>query len=104
MVGFKLSLFLSTSLFVCSGWGFSLSYEASGIVPQGLIHQKTVVGGLSGIVYDNDKIYAVSDDTGRVSEPRFYILNFTVKKNLLQITPRETVIVDPQKKFLKKED
>ncbi len=103
-MGFRAILFLSTYLFFASAVGFTLKYEASAVIPNGLIHQKTVVGGLSGIVYNNDKIYAVSDDTGRVSEPRFYILNITFKKNSLSVSPLESVIVDPKKKFLKQED
>lgn len=108
MVGFRAILFLSTSLSVflsaTCAWGFSLKYEASGLIANDVIHQKTVVGGLSGITYRDNKIYAVSDDTGRVSEPRFYVLNLKINKTSLEIKPLETVVVDPKKKFLKKED
>jgi hypothetical protein len=54
-------------------------------IPNGLSFQKTELGGLSGITYDakNDLFYAISDDRGQKSPPRFYTLKIDLGKGEL---------------------
>jgi hypothetical protein len=54
--------------------------------PTGLSFQKTEVGGLSGITYDerNDLYYAISDDRGQKANTRFYTLKINLSKGSLQ--------------------
>ncbi len=54
--------------------------------------KKTKIGGLSGAFFIGDRLYALSDDRGRVNEPRFYVFKVKMKseKSGLQVE------VDPE--------
>ncbi|WYL96857.1 MAG: esterase-like activity of phytase family protein [Gloeotrichia echinulata IR180] len=56
------------------------------ILPTGLTFQKTQVGGLSGITYDQKKdlYYAISDDRSEKAPARFYTLKIDLSKGTLQ--------------------
>lgn len=63
--------------------------------------KKTKIGGLSGAFFVGDSLYALSDDRGRVNEPRFYVfkVKMTSKKSSLQaeVVPDEVVFIKPDK-------
>lgn len=48
------------------------------ILPHKMKFEKSTVGGLSGIVWDESesKLYAICDDRGNIDEPRFYQFSF----------------------------
>jgi hypothetical protein len=71
----------------------SNSVEISGInfigeatLAKGLTFQKTEVGGLSGITYDekNDLYYAISDDRGKQAPARFYTFKIDLSNGSLK--------------------
>lgn len=51
---------------------FRLRFIAETSIAPGKIFEKSVIGGLSGIVWHDGKLYALSDDKGRLGEPRFF--------------------------------
>lgn len=63
--------------------------------------KKTKIGGISAAFFIKDNLYALSDDRGRVNEPRFYIFNIKVKsgnKDLqFEIEPKEVVTIHTQR-------
>jgi hypothetical protein len=44
------------------------------------------VGGLSGILWEKNKLYAVSDDRGKYGVPRFYELDLKIKNGKAELT------------------
>ncbi|WP_016951379.1 esterase-like activity of phytase family protein [Anabaena sp. PCC 7108] len=75
-----ISNFASASVIVS---GIEFIGEAT--LPTGLSFQKTEVGGLSGITYDDktDLYYAISDDRGEKAPPRFYTLKIDLSQGKL---------------------
>ncbi|HLP90123.1 MAG TPA: esterase-like activity of phytase family protein [Nostocaceae cyanobacterium] len=63
----------------------SIEFIGQATLPTGSLFQKTEVGGLSGITYDkkNELYYAISDDRGQKSSPRFYTLKINLSKGKL---------------------
>ncbi|MEK6773767.1 MAG: esterase-like activity of phytase family protein [Bdellovibrionota bacterium] len=64
--------------------------------------KKSKIGGLSGAFFLKDHLYALSDDRGKVNEPRYYV--FSVKlstKNQkldLEITPTDVIYIKTNSK------
>lgn len=79
----------------------SLKLEATGEISHNLKFQNTVIGGLSGVNFHEGVLYAISDDPGRVSEPRFYSFSFTQKGNKIELQPKTLAFTDHNKKFFK---
>jgi hypothetical protein len=46
--------------------------------PQNTIFNKTLIGGLSGVAFDKNQIWAVSDDRGQNNEPRIYTFDYEI--------------------------
>lgn len=76
-------------------WGFAshayalrLSYYGETAIATGTKFDKTVIGGLSGIVWNNGTLISVSDDKGRSGEPRFYEFDLKIEKNAVSLTPK----------------
>lgn len=69
-------LFISSAAF-----SLQLEFLAETELPKKPKFEKTTVGGLSGIYYNSKtgKTVAVSDDRGKINEPRFYDLNLELK-------------------------
>ncbi|MEA5618057.1 esterase-like activity of phytase family protein [Cronbergia sp. UHCC 0137] len=63
----------------------NIEFIGQTLLPTGLTYQKTEIGGLSGITYDNknDLYYAISDDRGEKADPRFYTLKIDLSKGNL---------------------
>jgi hypothetical protein len=64
----------------------AIEFIGQATFPKGLSFQKTEVGGLSGITYDekNDLYYAISDDRGQKAPARFYTLKIDLKNGSLK--------------------
>lgn len=70
--------------------------------------KKTTLGGFSGAFFKGNKLYILSDDRGRVNEPRFYIFNVKMQTGLssleAEINPEEVVFIsssaDKKMKYL----
>ncbi len=63
--------------------------------------KKTKIGGLSAAFFLKDKLYALSDDRGRVNEPRFYVFEVKLKtekgKLKVQVNPEKVVFIKANK-------
>jgi hypothetical protein len=64
----------------------SIEFIGEATVPKRLSFQKTEIGGLSGITYDNktDLYYAISDDRGQKAPARFYTFKIDLDQGYLQ--------------------
>lgn len=79
---------------VCLANEFSFHFEKLGRF-EIETHQlkKTKIGGLSAAFFLQDKLYVLSDDRGRVNEPRFYVFTVKLKTEEGKLKPQ----VDPEK-------
>lgn len=66
-----------------------LSYIGESSLPYGEKFKNSVIGGLSGISFHEDKLFALSDDRGRLSDERFYKFSLGVKKSTVTLKPEE---------------
>ncbi len=66
-------------------------------LPHKMKFEKSVIGGLSGLFYDSamDRIFAVCDDRGNISEPRFYQFKWDSAKGT--ITPEKVIFLTVNK-------
>ena len=84
---------------IASAKTVSLEYLTKAELSTDFKFKKTRVGGLSGLVYNPDKSLwtAVSDDRGRVQEPRFYDLDFQVTRHAknwkLTVNPKDVFFI-----------
>ncbi|UKP00452.1 esterase-like activity of phytase family protein [Nostoc sp. UHCC 0870] len=64
----------------------SIEFIGEATLPKRLSFQKTEIGGLSGITYDNktDLYYAISDDRGQKAPARFYTFKIDLDQGYLQ--------------------
>lgn len=100
------NLILILILILFCGWqaraAVVLQFLAKTSLPSDFKFKKTRVGGISGLVYEPErKIWiAVSDDRGRVQEPRFYEFDFKVSgKNgdwKLEAVPKDVFFLHPK--------
>ncbi len=64
--------------------------------------KKSKIGGLSGAFFLKDHLYALSDDRGKVNEPRYYVFSVTLstkdKKFDLKITPTDVIYIKSNSK------
>ncbi|UXR64354.1 esterase-like activity of phytase family protein [Bdellovibrio bacteriovorus] len=65
----------------------SLSYVGETSIKTGAEFQKTTIGGLSGIVWRDGRLLALSDDKGRIGEPRFYEFDLKVTSSSVTLKP-----------------
>jgi hypothetical protein len=79
-------ILLFTNLFSNSVEVSNIEFISEATLPNGLIFEKTEVGGLSGITYNakNNLYYAISDDRGQKASARFYTLKIDFTKGSLQ--------------------
>ncbi|MFZ4403955.1 MAG: esterase-like activity of phytase family protein [Pseudobdellovibrionaceae bacterium] len=94
----KISL-LFVMIFCC--WPFSVSaeeitlkYFAHKTIDSEFTFKKSLVGGLSAIVYKDGKIFTLSDDRGKEDVPRFFVWNFSVAENKINIQPTNVVYLE----------
>lgn len=79
------SLFAVSCLITCSVRAMSLQYIGETTVATGARYEKSVIGGLSAIVWQNNTLYALSDDKGHDGEPRFYEFDLKIDKKIALI-------------------
>ncbi|MEN0058376.1 MAG: esterase-like activity of phytase family protein [Bdellovibrio sp.] len=72
---------------------FQLRYVGETSIPTGQKFQKTVIGGLSGIAWKDKALYAVSDDKGKVGEPRFYKFDLKIAQGKVTLTPQKVFFI-----------
>lgn len=76
-----ISLISSTAL------ALQLEYMGEASLPRVTKFQGTTVGGLSAIVWSDGKLFALSDDRGKVAESRFYEFDLQIQKKTMTFTP-----------------
>ncbi len=84
----KLSLICSLLCAALSAQAMRLTYWGETVIRTGEKFQKTTIGGISGIAYNEGILYAVSDDKGRDGEPRFYEFTLTLKNKTVELKPK----------------
>ena len=87
--------------FIFGGLGFSsaqavtLKFEKlDRVVLSEKKFKKTKIGGLSALSISNNKIYALSDDRGRVNRPRMYVFNLNIEKDRIEIHPEKVIFIN----------
>jgi hypothetical protein len=80
LISFPFNNFASASSMISR-----IEFIGQATLPTGLTFQKTEIGGLSGITYDqkNDLYYAISDDQGQKAPPRFYTMKIDLSQGKL---------------------
>lgn len=71
-----------------SAKGMKLEYLGETSIPTGTQFLKTEIGGLSGIAYHENLLYALSDDKGRINNERFYAFNLKIDKKKVSLEPK----------------
>lgn len=88
------NLFLAGFLVLASSSAQALRLEYFGetSIATGTKFEKTVIGGLSAMTWQNNTLYVLSDDRGRISDPRFYEFDLKIAKaatnNAITLTPK----------------
>ncbi|WII73155.1 esterase-like activity of phytase family protein [Bdellovibrio sp. 22V] len=84
----KFVMSLAILLFSLQAFAMKLEYVGETSIKTGTKYNKTTIGGLSGIVWQNNTLFALSDDKGRAGEPRFYEFDVTIDKKTVTLTPK----------------
>lgn len=84
----QILLLLCVLLNFKSAWALRLEYVGEASIPTGTKFEKATIGGLSGIVWANNTLYALSDDKGRAGEPRFFEFDFSVDQKVVNLKPK----------------
>lgn len=74
-------------------WGLELEYLNSFVIPEKLNFKKTTVGGLSGLAFDGESLFAVSDDRGGINEPRIYKLKAEVSLKEFKVELQDVIFL-----------
>ncbi|QDK39027.1 esterase-like activity of phytase family protein [Bdellovibrio sp. NC01] len=82
-------------LFACAqAHALRLEYFGETSIPTGTKYEKTTIGGLSAIAFQNGTLTALSDDKGRVGDPRFYEFDLKIEKDKkITLTPKSVHFV-----------
>lgn len=84
----KVSFVLSIVCAAMSAQAMRLTYWGETVIRHGEKFQKTTIGGISGMMYNDGVLYAISDDKGRDGEPRFYEFNLSFKDKTVELKPK----------------
>jgi 3-phytase len=76
-----------------SAQALTLRYIGETSIKTGTKYAKTVIGGLSGMVWQDKTLYALSDDKGSAGEPRFYEFDLKIEKSKVELTPKKVTFV-----------
>lgn len=90
------TVFLSVIVFSVFASGLEIELVSFREIPSKLKFQDTEIGGLSGILFDpnESKLIAVSDDKGKINEPRLYSFELTVaNKDKIDLLPKEIIFI-----------
>lgn len=74
--------------FASSAHALRLHYYGETAIATGTKFKNTTIGGISGIVWNDGNLIALSDDRGRFGEPRFYEFDLKLEKNSVSLTPK----------------
>ena len=106
----KLSSFIISTLivaFTSSSLALKLDLIGDQTLSPQTEFQKTRVGGLSALYYDETlkKLFALSDDRGKINEPRFYQFQVDLSEKSLEVKPNQVTFIKnkSQKSFLEKD-
>ncbi|WGH75798.1 esterase-like activity of phytase family protein [Tenacibaculum tangerinum] len=96
----KIVLTLSVfSLFACKQQQIALKFLDEHVVKDALTIQHTVIGGISGIDFYNDKYYMVVDDA---ANPRILVGDITINNDSIQsVNFEKVIVVDTASQFTK---
>lgn len=97
-------IIFSIAIFSISASGFELQLWGTTTIKHNTKFQGTTLGGLSGLSYEKGDLYAVSDDTGKISEPRLYKMKLDISGKSPEMTPQAVIKVDPKRNYFSKED
>lgn len=65
-----------------------LQYVGETSIATGTKFNKTTIGGISGIVWSENLLYALSDDKGKMGEPRFYGFDLKIDKSKVTLNAK----------------
>jgi hypothetical protein len=78
-------------LFCQAAQAIELQYLNQVSIPHKQKFQKSKIGGLSGLLWNENRLFAVSDDRGLVNEPRIYEFKTEITDKVFKVEPKETV-------------
>ncbi|MGZ3770508.1 MAG: esterase-like activity of phytase family protein [Bdellovibrio sp.] len=84
----KLNLSLFLVLFSLQSHALTLSFVGQTTIKTGTKFNNTIIGGLSGMVWNSNTLYALSDDKGRDGDPRFYEFDLKINKKNISLKPK----------------
>ncbi|MDG0815464.1 esterase-like activity of phytase family protein [Bdellovibrio svalbardensis] len=98
------TVLLSVALVLASTSAHALRLEYFGetSIPTGTKYEKTTIGGLSAITWQNNTLYALSDDKGRAGDPRFYEFDLKLGQQTetakagIKTDGKKTVVLTPK--------
>jgi len=86
-LGFLLFLF---PLFI-QAKNLSVEFYGESTLPKKTIVDGELVGGLSGIFWNGNKLYSVSDDRGKYGKPRFFEFDLKIKNGSIEFRPLKAI-------------
>lgn len=89
----RLSFFLFLFFFSQTLWAFKLDLYAKTQLKPGTRYEKQLIGGISGIAFGDQKLWILSDDKGRMGEPRFFEMDLKISGKTVSLTPRAVFLV-----------
>ncbi|WP_374075374.1 esterase-like activity of phytase family protein [Bdellovibrio bacteriovorus] len=85
---FKVLVSLLLVLVSAQAFALRLEYVGETSIATGTKFNKATIGGLSGIVWSENTLFALSDDKGRAGEPRFFEFDLKIDKKTVALTPK----------------
>lgn len=93
-------ILMSLSIVGFPARAIKLEYYGEASIANNTKFKKTTIGGLSAIVYSEDKLWALSDDKGKFGDPRFYIFDLKIEKKHVSLKAKSVhAITDIPKSF-----
>lgn len=71
-----------------SAQALRLEYVGEASIATGTKFNNATIGGLSGVAWSQEALFALSDDKGRAGEPRFFEFALHIKKNVIELNPK----------------
>lgn len=91
----KFALILFTLCLSLCAQALELEYLNQVTLPHKMGFKKSILGGLSGLVYDSSSrlLYAISDDRGNINEPRIYQFQITARLKEFKVEPQTVIFL-----------
>ncbi len=80
-------------LFSLKAQALSLEYFGETSIKTGTEFKKTTIGGLSGMAFSGDTLWALSDDRGKFGEPRFYGFDLKISGKSVSLNPKSVSFI-----------